>query len=76
VTDWEPALLHLRFSPMRQPSENNQSGIDTSLIVGFVVAVFTLGFLVFGGRFDLEGSNDLNVNIKPPQIQTPATGEG
>jgi hypothetical protein len=74
VTDWEPALLHLRFSPMRRRSENIQPGIDMSLIAGFLVAVSTLGFLVFAGRSDLQVSNDLNVNVKPSQIQTPTTG--
>jgi hypothetical protein len=64
----------LRFSFMRQPS--GESGIDTSLIAGFVLAILTLGFLVFGGKSDLAGSNDLNVNIKPTETQTPATSKG
>lgn len=56
--------------------ENNQSGIDMSLIAGFLVAAFTLGFLIFAGSFGLQSSKDLNVEIKPSQIHTPATGEG
>ena len=76
VTHWEPASLHWRFSLMRQRSDNTHSGIDMSLIAGFLVALFTLGFLIFAGRFDLKGSKDLNVNIEPPRIETPATGKG
>jgi hypothetical protein len=48
-----------------------------SLIAGFLVALFTLGFLIFAGRLDLQSTNNQNVDIKPPQmIETPATGEG
>jgi len=46
-----------------------------ALLVGaLVVAVLVIAFFLFGGGFNAPGSgDDVDINIQPPQTESPAT---
>jgi hypothetical protein len=54
-------------------ADNNGASVGTGLIAGIlVVALVVFGLIFFAGGFNTGGGKNLNVNIEPPKIQTPA----